>query len=225
MTTKSATTIPNSEADFLVWAKQFVNQVSAHPELYFLDAARVTELETELAEFQTAFDDAVAARDEALAATRTKQSVRKSFENNARVATKMIQANDKVTDASRDAAGVHVPKQTRTPIAAPTTFPVGFVMATDRLEHTLSFSDSATPTRRAKPAGVTGCEIYLFTGDDTPQSVSKYTFSMLSTRSPQQISFDDVDAGKTANYLLRWVNSKGEHGPWSQIISATIPAV
>jgi len=225
MAVKSATTIPGSEADFLVWAKQFVGQVSAHPELYFLDADRIAELEKELTAFQTAFDDSITARDEALAATRNKQSVRKTFESSVRVAAKMIQANDKVTDASRDAAGVHVHKQTRTPVAEPTTFPVGFVVATDRLEHTLSFSDSATPTRRARPAGVTGCEVYLFVGDDTPQSVSKYNFKMLSTRSPQRITFDDEVAGKTANYLLRWVNTKGEHGPWSQIISATIPAV
>ncbi len=49
-----------SETDFLVWAKQFVSQVSANPELYFLDAERISELETELALFQQAFDDAVA---------------------------------------------------------------------------------------------------------------------------------------------------------------------
>ncbi|QEG21481.1 hypothetical protein [Mariniblastus fucicola] len=225
MATKSATTIPNSEADFLIWSKQFVSQVSANPELYFLEADRVTELETELAQYQTAFDDAVKARDESLAATRHKTTLRKAFENNTRVAAKMIQANDKVTDADREAAGVHVAKHSRTPVSVPTTFPVGFVMATDRLEHTLSFSDSDTPTRRARPAGATGCEVYLFVGDDTPQSASKYSFRMLATRSPQRITFTDEQAGKTANYLLRWVNSKGENGPWSQIISATIPAV
>lgn len=46
---------------------------------------------------------------------------------------------------------------------------------------------------------------------------------MLSSRTPQRDEFEDADAGKTANYLLRWVNSKGKHGPWSQIVSAFVP--
>ena len=137
----------------------------------------------------------------------------------------MILANDQVTDANREAAGVHVPKTTRTSVAVPSTNPVGYVVNTDRLEHTLSFADSATPTRRARPTGVIGCQVYLFVGNDTPQSPSRYTFHMVSTRTPQRITFADEDAGKTANYLLRWVNTKGETGPWSQIISATITAV
>ena len=33
------------------------------------------------------------------------------------------------------------------------------------------------------------------------------------------------DGGKLAHYLLRWVNTKGETGPWGQVASATIPAV
>ena len=225
MANRSATKIPHGETEFLSWAAQFVNQVAAHPELYHLDAERIQELQSELTEFEDSMDNAVAARDASLAATRHKNDVREKFEDDVRVAVRMIQANNKVSDASRDAAGVHVHKSTRTPVHPPTTPPVGFVMASDRLEHTLSFSDSSTPTRRAKPAGVTGCEVYLFIGDDTPQSPSRYTFRLLATRTPQRIDFADEDAGKTANYLLRWVNTKGEHGPWSQIISATIPAV
>lgn len=225
MATRSATKIPHSETEFLSWASQFVNQLTNHSALYFLEEQRLQTLQSGLTEFENAMTDAVAARDAALAATRHKNDIRETFEDEVRVAVRMIQANNLVTDASRDAAGVHVHKSTRTPVTPPATAPVGFVIASDRLEHTLSFSDSATPTRRARPAGVTGCEVYLFVGDDTPQSPSRYTFRMLSTRTPQRVAFTDAEAGKTANYLLRWVNTKGETGPWSQIISATIPAV
>jgi hypothetical protein len=33
-----------------------------------------------------------------------------------------------------------------------------------------------------------------------------------------------ADAGKPAFYMLRWVNPRGERGPWSQTVSATITA-
>ena len=225
MATKSASTLPNNEAEFRAWATNFIDQVAGHSQLYHLDAERIQQLQAELGEFDSSIADAIRARDTALAATRHKNDLRSNFEDNIRVAIRMIQANDKVTDSAREAAGVHVPKSTRTPVAIPSTGPIGFVMATDRLEHTLSFANSVTPTRRAKPAGVTGCEVYLYIGSDTPQSPSRYTFHMLSTRTPQRITFTDDDAGKTANYLLRWLNTKGQHGPWSQVISATIPTV
>jgi hypothetical protein len=31
-----------------------------------------------------------------------------------------------------------------------------------------------------------------------------------------------ADAGKTARYMLRWVATTGEKGPWSETASATI---
>jgi hypothetical protein len=37
-------------------------------------------------------------------------------------------------------------------------------------------------------------------------------------------SFGGTDAGKTAHYLLRWVNPTGEKGPWSETATATIGA-
>ena len=33
---------------------------------------------------------------------------------------------------------------------------------------------------------------------------------------------ESADAGKTAWWALRWVNTKGEHGPWSATLSAAI---
>ena len=40
--------------------------------------------------------------------------------------------------------------------------------------------------------------------------------------SPYVMDFDSADAGKTAWWALRWVNTKAEHGPWSTTVSATI---
>ena len=42
------------------------------------------------------------------------------------------------------------------------------------------------------------------------------------TRPPYVAQFDAADAGKTAYYWLRWENTKGETGPWSAAVSATI---
>ena len=36
--------------------------------------------------------------------------------------------------------------------------------------------------------------------------------------------FDGADGGKQAHYMLRWVNTRGETGPWSETATATIGA-
>jgi len=46
----------------------------------------------------------------------------------------------------------------------------------------------------------------------------------LDTRTPYTLDFDGPDGGKNAHYMLRWVNTKGEKGPWSETATATIGA-
>jgi hypothetical protein len=38
------------------------------------------------------------------------------------------------------------------------------------------------------------------------------------------IEYPGDDVGKSVYYQLRWIGSKGEKGPWSEIESATIAA-
>ena len=39
-----------------------------------------------------------------------------------------------------------------------------------------------------------------------------------------RIAAATMDANKVAHYMLRWVNTRGEKGPWSETVSATIGA-
>jgi hypothetical protein len=56
---------------------------------------------------------------------------------------------------------------------------------------------------------------------------SKVTDEMLismKTASPYIAEYDGSNGGKTAHYMLRWVAKNGDKGPWSETVSATIPA-
>lgn len=89
------------------------------------------------------------------------------------------------------------------------------------------FTDSATPTRKAKPAGVLGAEIWvniLAVGQPAPTDPASFTFVALDTPTPYTLDSAGADGGKNANYLLRWVNPTGEKGPWSETATATIGA-
>ncbi len=44
------------------------------------------------------------------------------------------------------------------------------------------------------------------------------------TRTPYTAKYVGADANKTAHYMLRRVNTRGQKGPWSETASATIGA-
>ncbi len=67
-----------------------------------------------------------------------------------------------------------------------------------------------------------GCQIWIKIGDPAPTDPSQLRFLDVDTSTPYKVEFQGEDAGKTAHYMLRWVNTKGEQGPWSQTVSATI---
>lgn len=125
---------------------------------------------------------------------------------------------------SQDRNTLHLPvhSTTHTASAVPTTKPVGNVDTSKHLEHTISFVDSATPTSRAKPDGVRGCQIWVKIGSPVTDP-KELTYLATDTKSPYVNHFDGADANKTAYYWLRWENTRGEVGPWSDPAIGSIP--
>ena len=117
---------------------------------------------------------------------------------------------------------ITVRNNTHTPVPPPESFPVGTVDFSVRLQHSISFYDQASAHSNAKPEGVTGCEVFLKVDSDAPKSVDEMHFQGTCSASPFVVKFDASKAGKTAYYWLRWVNRKGETGPWSNTISAMV---
>jgi hypothetical protein len=58
--------------------------------------------------------------------------------------------------------------------------------------------------------------------DPTPLDPASYQNLGINTASPFMTTYTGKDVGKMVHYLLRWVGTTGETGPWSDIISATI---
>ncbi|MBL9001499.1 MAG: hypothetical protein JNK25_10230 [Phycisphaerae bacterium] len=51
-----------------------------------------------------------------------------------------------------------------------------------------------------------------------------FSFLTMTTRPSVRAEFRSGDGGKTAVYMLRWVNTRGEKGPWSEVTTATVAA-
>jgi hypothetical protein len=59
-------------------------------------------------------------------------------------------------------------------------------------------------------------------GPIPPADPGQCHFVALDTSSPYLLVHDPADAGKTAHYMMRWVNTRNQPGPWSETVSATI---
>ncbi len=215
--------LPGPDADYQAWVTNFVTYANANLAALGLVAADMTPVTTAQTAWNTGFAAHVAAVAAAKAAKQTKDESRAALTGNIRPLVRRLQASALVSDAEKAGLGITV-RQEPSPIGAPTTSPIVTVECGNRLQHTLRFVDSATPTRKAKPAGVLGVEIWNKVGTTPPAGESDLRFVAVDTNAPFVLNFDSADGNKVSYYWLRWVSPTGERGPWSEPAQATIAA-
>lgn len=204
--------IPNTDAGVLSWGSNFTTLITADPGRYGLEA-------TNAALLQGLYDDFDAALTVALDPdTRTKPSValkdghKADFLASARAYAAIIRANLGVTDEDKVSLGLNVPDPTPTPIPPPSTTPVCTVTLAGIDVHQMSVADILTPTKKAKPQGVTGM-LLLRTVTATPTAdITIANLVQIVTKSDSLISTAGLEKGKYANYAGVWFNRKGELG-------------
>lgn len=124
-----------------------------------------------------------------------------------------------LTVEDRNTLNLQERSTSRTPVAVPSTKPIGQVDTSRRLEHTISFTNEDGSA--AKPIGVRGCQIWYKIGEIAIDP-SELTYMATDTASPYIHQFNGDNAGKNVYYWLRWENTRGELGPWSDVVMATI---
>jgi hypothetical protein len=214
--------IPRSDADFSAWLKNFITYANANTTDLGLTPADITPVQTSGTELDTlrATSDSMQAQSQA--ATADKDAKRSDTEDLVRGLVARIQAHPAVTDAQRSGLGITVRATTRTAVGAPDTKPVATVDTSQRLQHTINFVDETTPNSRGKPDGVQGCEIWVKVDGPPPVDAGELRYLATDTRTPYVAAYDGSQGGKIAHYMVRWVSTRGETGPWSQTVSATI---
>lgn len=209
--------IPTSDADFNQWADNFVDSAAK----ISLSAPLTATLQQLRSQWGTKYATHLNAQEVARGATVGKDNARELYTVALREAAAIVQSNPDVSNESKAAAGLPIRKKGRTPAPVPTTRPTVEVDTAQRLCHIIAFRDEGS-TRRSKPAGVFGAEIWVKLGTTPPASTDELRFLGLDTSTPYTAHYDIEDAGKTAYYMLRWVNTRQEPGPWSETVAATI---
>jgi hypothetical protein len=214
--------IPPADDKFHEWVCPTTDYIVANATAMGLTPDDTKPLTDAVATWKNAWPAHQSAQAAATGAKTTKDNSRADVEAAIRPLVQQLQVSPKVTDQQRSDMNITVRSTTRTRVSVPVSCPVGTVDTSQRLQHIISYRDDTTTKTRGKPAGVSGCEIWEKIGGPAPTDISQLTYLGMATRSPFLAQFTGAQAGQTAYYWLRWVNTRNEKGPWSEPVSATI---
>jgi hypothetical protein len=214
--------IPSSDAEFDVWQKNLLAIAADNLTAWGIPPADLNAVKSFQTIWAGAWAKACNPQNRTAADVKAKEEARENLKRAVRsFVAGWLASNGKVPDADRVRMGLTVRGASRAAVPVPNTSPVVTVDFSVRLQHTLSFADETTPRLKGKPDGVHGCEVYMKVGD-APGDVSELTYAGTDTATPFVWKFEGDKVGKTAYYALRWVNTRGESGPWSAIVSAVV---
>ena len=219
--------MPRPDGNFAAWAKQYDEAVSEFYEEQGLDENLLIALKNALSVWAAAYPAHVRAQAAAEGARQAKDTARAALERQVRLITNFLQGYPQTSNADRATMGITVRDTSPSPAPAPTTRPLTLVESGQRLMHNLRLVDESTPTRRARPAGVLGAEVWVKLVDadkPAPTNPAALTFLTMTTKPTFRADFKLGEGGKTAVYMARWINTRGEKGPWSEITTATVAA-
>lgn len=219
--------MPRPDGNFSAWANHYFEAVKKFYDAQGFDPNDLKPLEEALEAWNKDYPAHVAAQQRAEGARQAKDAARVALEKEVRPVTNFVQGYPKTTNADRAEMGITVRDTSPTPAPAPSSRPLALVESGQRLTHQLRLVDESTPTRRARPAGVLGAEVWVKLVDadsPAPTDPAALTFLTMTTKPSFRAEFKAGEGGKTAVYMARWVNTRGEKGPWSEVTTATVAA-
>ena len=210
-----------SDSELIDIATQTFNAMNGNLGNYpGVTAQQVSDLKALNDTFATDLTAHVAAQAAAKSQTQTKEASRKFVEDQLRV----LRNTSKSAGASEaDMAALGIPvSSAKAPATA--TRPAARVDTSQRLQHTIHWTEEATPDNKRKPIGAMGAEIWAKYDGPPPVDETECTFLTLDASTPYLKTYSGTDGGKMAHYLIRWRMRDGSTGPWAETVSATITA-
>jgi len=215
--------IPQNDAEFNLWQANLIEIVDSNVTIWGILTDDFTALVEKQGIWNVAFAKASNKQNRTSADVQAKDDARGTYTKGLRsFIAQWLASNSKVSNSDRERMGLTVKSGTHTPVQVPATVPVGTIDFSVLRQHIINYSDEATPRSKAKPAGVHGCEIWMKIDGLAPIDASELNYVATDTSSPYTVTFEGKYAGKMVYYWLRWVNTRGEHGPWGATVSAMV---
>jgi hypothetical protein len=213
--------IPKNPDTFHAFQGNYVSEVEENLPQWQISDVDIAPLKTQQAAWDIVYPAAAIPNNRTPADVLARQERQAEYTKVIRTFTNQHLANNPlVSNADKERLGLHIHSNSRHPAPDPTSSPTIIRIDTsERQQHTIHFADESGS--RAKPAGVHSCEFFMKKGSP-PATDAELVYVGIDTRSPFTINFDSSEVGQTVYYRLRWVNTRGVHGPWSEQWNAVI---
>jgi hypothetical protein len=226
----SASYIPPKNADLVNWVTNFDTLITANPATYGLVAGDATAIHNAVQPFLDAYALGGGTYHDPVSPT-TRTPVTVAAMQNAKTAmlavirpyAQQIAINPGVTSDDKIALGLNPRQNTPVPISAPTSYPGLQIIGAQPLNITLKYQDSAMGTGKAKAPGAIQLQIFAKTSETAITDPTALPLIQIATKAPFNIAWGSGDGGKQAYIAARYITRRGLTGPWSPIISMTVP--
>ena len=216
--------VPGPDAEFDSWQQNWLTYAAANAAALGLDPLlEIPAIQAAQTAWDTDYDGHLTASAAAQAARAAKDAERVTYMTLLRSFSQQIQKRTGTTDEQRGGLGITIPDTEPTPVPAPTTAPSLNIATPERLRHVVEASKTAEEgAGLGKPTGVRGVQLWRKIGDPPPAGESDFEFVAEFTRTRMTLDYQMTQGGETVYYQARWVSTRGETGPWGELVSATV---
>jgi hypothetical protein len=216
--------IPGPDGRFEEWQNTLMVGVAPKAPAWNISTEAVAEVQAVKARWSAAYALAIDPATRTKGVIDEKRAARKAYEAALRKFIRIYLTNNPaLTIKDRDDLGLPIYKTSRTPAPVASDAPDCEVDTSVLGRIIFHFFEKGGKRGQAKPPGQHGGELAWAVRDTPPADWSDLTHSSFDTHSPLTLVFGIPERGKTLYYALRWENTRGAKGPWSEIATAIIP--
>ncbi len=216
--------IPMDQAAFDEWAWVFKEYVSANYAALGLTASQATEIANAVITLRGSYTDKMQQQNICRGAVEKDRADRKIVKQCLRKYSRHIQGRVETTDTQREGLGITVRDKIPTPVGVPSIAPELEIDFSQRLRHTVhAGTNPQNENLNKKPKGVASIELRKKVGE-APVGPDDMQIVIVMTSSPAILDCSG-QAGKIVYYVARYLNTKGQPGPWGEVESAEVTGI
>jgi hypothetical protein len=214
--------IPKKDKDFDILQENVYTKASANMTVWLIQQQTIDAFDAPRQRWNDAYLAYCDPSRRTQGVTQEKIDARKEYETALRIFIQgQLMHNSRVSDANRRDMGLPVYDRIPTPASPPETRPEVNIDFSQIARHVLRVRDSGMK-KAGKPPHIAGFEIWCHIGGHTEPTFEEMRLLGQATRSPHTLEYTSADRTQMAWYATRWVNTRGEKGPWSEFVSAII---
>ena len=216
--------IPKDQAAFDEWAWVFKEYVMANSAALGLTVAQKTEIANAVITLRGSYTDKMQQENIYRGAVEKDKEDREITVQCLRKYSRHLQGRAETTDTQREGLGIPVHDKQPTPVGVPTIAPELWIDFSQRLRHTIhAGTNPQNEHLNKKPKGVGSIELRNKV-DSAPTGPDDMQIVIVMTSSPAILDCSG-QAGKTVYYVARYLNTKGQPGPWGEVESAEVTGI